>query len=1161
MANFYVNFLTKEYNDNFSSYIIYDCACYEKYKNFKEVIFEKSGSYLCCLIIVIDGYTKEFHLKWPIMLGSLIDWKIRGNQNDQNLHGCFIIEGSVKLIYNFITNNLTNGHVYREKRNTPIFKVKIKADNKTINLVYDPLAQKKIQSKIYDEEYETNEKTKKRYTEIEKMQESEMRATIQESTSNTVCRNTVIEKDFKRQTKLFETTYKTNITNSVKGETWINFINSHSPFDVDYTEEDYIEYFDACLRDAPALDELANKTCITPNTILLKVLEIQILKVTKNQKCSKTPINARLTSMSNKLSTIIRNGNMFFALSNKIDYDAIIMTDYKSIYQTVEAQKLHLTAKLASTVKRSVNTCTINSSALYYPKDGMFFTCPIDTKDIKGAGENVSLAQLVITPKGIKMNILIEIFKSKRLQSMQQLDPNQADDVLLHVVINSYITPYFITKSSLIKLKKVCTIINFMVFGKFLVINTNGNVLMKYSIKYKFFVTPYEFLYLWPDAFEEYTDHLKYNPCSFYLSSDIDMAQSAKRNVANANVKGRCNIIESQINLDVFIHTIGASNSAIAYPIELNDKVITTTFTPGGSNPLKFAINLKKPHLRFLELGTSDVSIHPPMPTHLKKLFELYKPMDDKTEQNGMTWNNLISNADQTFKSIFKQLGKWYNPTMLITIAPKDYQTEEESFRKPLRQSILMALYNKNELDHDEPEKYDQSIFIKNIQAYIVDAESKIAEYEKDFAFDCNTTHSSHLFVNVAYGDYKGGTNEDGIVIDKKLYESKFRKLVSQTLNVRFSENVKVLKKNKVEENLLVYTPINTILGAVIFYGLLKSSVKLSVIKSKNIKIIECNVGETFRYLIVGEALSKYELTIESVFYPETKTVNIHFRYFVRLGIGLKISNLHGQKGIISTIADLSDIVAYRRDGTVIHPQILFSATSVVGRTTSSQLMSMYTQELVGFTSEGMVVAPQGINIHHIEPSNKSKVSLVKNDLMTSENGFLANELSFTSMLLKKQNSNIKSKHPMHLVQQLLALQGSSFNFLSFDPNAIKMIDTAEDATEDEENYDCDDEEDEEMDDINEDDSTDNKDNQEGQTMPDIKPPSIEPLIRKWEATSNHLNTIINDKIQDNIKMEPKKEDVKDIKLETTPDVKSPLKRCATDDEDSIKNIKKFKPI
>lgn len=1135
MANFYVNFLTKEYNDNFSTYIIYDCACYEKYKNFKEAVFEKSGSYLCCLIIVIDGYTKEFHLKWPVMLGSLIDWKIRGNQNDQNLHGSFIIEGSVKLIYNFITNNLTNGHVYREKRNTPIFKVKIKAENKTINLIYDPLATKKIQSKIYDEAYESNEKTKKRFAEIEKMQESEMRATIQDNPSNTVCRNTVIEKDFKRQTKLFQTTYKKNITNTAKGETWINFINSHSPFNVEYTEEDYIEYFDACLTHAPELDELANKTCITPNKILLKVLETQMLKVTKNQKGSKTPINARLTSMSNKLSTIIRNGNMFFALSNKIDYDAVIMSEYKSIYQTVDAQKLHLTAKLASTVKRSVNTCTINSSALYYPKDGMFFTCPIDTKDIKGAGENVSLAQLVITPKGIKMNILIEIFKSRRMND-QQLDPNQSDDVLLHVVINSYISPYFVAKSNLVKLKKLCTIINFMVFGKFLVINTNGNVLMKYSIKYKFFVTPYEFQCLWPDAFDEYTDHLKYNPCAFYLSSDIDMAQSAKRNVANANVKGRCNVIESQINLDVFIHTIGASNSAVAYPIEANDKFITTTFTPGGSNPLKFAINLKKPHLRFLSLGTSDSSINPPMPIHIKKLFELYKPMDDKTEQNGMTWNNLISNADQTFKGIFKQLGKWYNPSMLITIAPKDYQTKD-AFCKPLRQSMLTALY-KNDAEEEETEKYDQSIFIKNIQAYIVDADSKIAEYEKEFTFDCNATHSSHIFVNVAYGDYKGGTNEDGIVIDKKLYESNLRKLVAQTLNVRFSENVKVLKKNKVEENLLVYTPINKMLDTVIFYGLLKSSVKLSVIKSKNIKIIECNVGETFRYLIVGDALSKYDITIESVFYPETKTVNIHFRYFVRLGIGLKISNLHGQKGIISTIADLSDIVAYRRDGTVIHPQILFSATSVVGRTTSSQLMSMYTQELVGFTSDGMVVAPQAINIHHIEPSNKSKVSLVKNDLMTSENGFLANELSFTSMLLKKQNTNIKTRHPMHLVQQLLALQGSSFNFLSFDPNAIKMIDTPED-DDDEDNHNDEDEDMDEDEDIDVDAEDTQDDHQAPSTSKDIKDEDI-------KSTLPTLSKL-------------KDEDIKSTLLKLkVEDTKSTIKRYA-DDEEDVKNNKKFK--
>lgn len=1039
MAEFYARFLTSEYNKNFAPYIIYDCGCYQDYANFKEVIYEKSGSYLCCLVVVVEGYTKEFHRKWPIMLGSFIDFRIRGKQNDSNLYGSFIIDGSVKVIYNFITNNLTSGHVYRERNAPPVFKVKIKSQDKLINLSYNPSSKDKIAYTIYDEKFERNQRVKQRFKEIELMKEVENRAKIQNNAPASI-EKSILEKDYVRHTNLYNMTYKHNIENSAKGETWIEYINSNNPFGITSTEEEYIEYFHACLENAPELDELANKTCISPNTILLKVLLSQIAKVSLKTKGSNSSIASRLTSMGNRLTSIIRYGNMFFVLANKIDYDAVIMTDFKSIYQTIEAQKLHLTSMLTSTVKRFVSTCTINSSALFYPKDGMFFTCTIDTKEIKGAGESVSLAQLVITPCGIKIDILREFFEGVHATVLET--PEVENEPIYTVVINSFITPYRVARSRLIKLKKMCVILNFMLFEHFLVINTNGHVLMKYSLKYKFFVTPYEHKHFWPDAFQDYADHLKYNPCSMFLSSYIDLAQSAKRNVANSNVKGRCNLINDEVNLYTFLHTIGASNSAIYYPPQPNDTIATCSFSSTGEKPLKFPINLKKAHLRFLELGNLDAAKHPPMPPHLIKLFETYKPLDDKTEQNGMCWNDLLPNADKCMEHIFKQLSHWYNPKTLITVYPNDY-TSKDTYITSLNRTLLTLCYDNEELGEEIEQNptADASITLRGMRGYLVEPKLQLDDYNKLNKIQCNKKHPSHMYINVAFGDIYGGTNEDGIVIDKKLYESNLRKLVSQTLNVRFKENVKILKKYKTEENRLIYRPFNRKLDSVIFYGLLESGVKLAVVKSKNIKIIECHVGETFRYLIVGEALSNHPHSIESVFYPKTQTVNIHFRYFVRLGIGMKLSNLHGQKGIVSTVADLSNIVAYKANGQVVHPQLLFSAISVIGRTISSQLMSMYTQEDLAFTPDGMIVAPQGINWHHIEPSNKSKISAVKNDLMTSENGFVANELSFTPMMLKKQSLNTRLYHPMHLVQQLMALQGSSFNFLSFDKNVVQTLD------------------------------------------------------------------------------------------------------------------------
>ncbi|QLI62376.1 LEF-8 [Dikerogammarus haemobaphes nudivirus] len=1054
MGDFYANFLVKEYNACFAPYIIFDCKCYEIYENFKEFVYEKSKSYLCCLLITIEGKSKEFHLKWPVMLGSLIDFNIRGVQNDSNMFGSMIIEGSVKVIYNFITNNLTAGHVYREKKNAPIFKVKVKVGNQSINLIYDETKTPQISSRILDDAYEQNEKIKNRLQEVMDIELSEAKGNVKDAVLNPI-----LKKDLERQKRNFDSTYQPNLENTAEHETWIKFLNSNNPFDTKSTEEEYIEYFQACLKGAPQLDELANKTCMSVNSILLKVLESLINKV----KTTKGPISARLTSMGNKLTSIIKNGNMFFVLSSKMDVEVNVISDFKTIYQTIDPQKLHLTSKLTSIVKRSVSTCTINSKALLYPNDGAHFTCPIDTKDIKGAGENVSLAQLVISAGGMKISIsMLKAFFTTYGGDLAKRE--NEEDSLYVVVINSFITKFRVARTNLIKIKRKCVILSFMVYDdKFLVINTKGRVLMKYSLHYNFFVTPYEYTHFWPDAFDGYPDHLKYNPCSQYFNAYMDLAQPAKRNVTNLNIKGRCNVINNLINLTTFIHAIGASNSAIVHRILPTDEIVKTKFTNSGTKFLKFPINLKNPHLRYLKFGVGDASKHPPMNDNLKKLYEIYKPIDDKTEQTGVTWNQLIPAADKIFERIFKQLDRWYTPPGIITIYPSGYGTK--TFKSNLYQSILEMLYEQqnsstNVEDTNETTESEKQIMIKShYPSFLVGTEHILKEYQQIIKFDCDATHAPHMFIYVAFGDFKGGTNEDGIVIDKKLCENGPKKLVTQTLNVRFSEHVKVLKKDKVEVNSTIYTPINKKLSNVIFYGVLESGVKLSVIKSKNIKIVECHVGDTFRYLIVSEALSNYDMVIESIFYKETQTVNIHFRYFVPLGIGTKISNLHGQKGIISKVADLSNIVAYQRDGTVIHPQLLFSVTSVVGRTISSQIMSMYTQEGIGFTTNFEVVAPQGINVHHIEASCKSKKSKVKNDLMTSENGFVANNLTFTAAMLNKQNYNRSKHHPVHIVQQLLGIQGSSFNFLTFKQNIVDIMDPEEN-NEDDDEEDGEDEED-----------------------------------------------------------------------------------------------------
>ena len=158
---------------------------------------------------------------------------------------------------------------------------------------------------------------------------------------------------------------------------------------------------------------------------------------------------------------------------------------------------------------------------------------------------------------------------------------------------------------------------------------------------------------------------------------------------------------------------------------------------------------------------------------------------------------------------------------------------------------------------------------------------------------------------------------------------------------------------------------------------------------------------------------------------------NIH--YMCPLDKGTKILNLHGQKCIVSKVANLAKYCepAYRRDGSIVKPQILFSTTSLVGRTVASQVYSMACSKDVAFTKDGAMIAPMGYNIHNIEASSKCKQSLVKNDLMTMAAVRIPNAVVEK---LQGQNEQLRKEN------ELLKKQVSLFKQLLRNPQRLKSV-------------------------------------------------------------------------------------------------------------------------
>ena len=96
----------------------------------------------------------------------------------------------------------------------------------------------------------------------------------------------------------------------------------------------------------------------------------------------------------------------------------------------------------------------------------------------------------------------------------------------------------------------------------------------------------------------------------------------------------------------------------------------------------------------------------------------------------------------------------------------------------------------------------------------------------------------------------------------------------------------------------------------------------------------------------------------------------------------------------------------------------MFSPISIIGRSVASQVYEMLMTNKVAITESFCLVSPIHYNIHNIESSTKGKLNSPMQDLLTVENGFLANHLANTSQLL---NEN-KEKHAQtfdHIIELL----------------------------------------------------------------------------------------------------------------------------------------------
>jgi hypothetical protein len=115
-------YLLSSYNYNVGSLLLLNCVdCYNRYRNadiFKTTIIDNRGSYMGCLQYESSIRTRITHCSVPIMIGSYIDFCIRGAETvieNRALWGLVILRGQLKIYDNFSTFDALSMHVHQTK--------------------------------------------------------------------------------------------------------------------------------------------------------------------------------------------------------------------------------------------------------------------------------------------------------------------------------------------------------------------------------------------------------------------------------------------------------------------------------------------------------------------------------------------------------------------------------------------------------------------------------------------------------------------------------------------------------------------------------------------------------------------------------------------------------------------------------------------------------------------------------------------------------------------------------------------------------------------------------------------------------------------------------------------------------------------------------------
>lgn len=465
------------YNHQMRDLLLVDCECYDLYRTreaFMRTVIAERRSYMACLCYCSKSRKRINHRTVPIVLGSYIDYTIRGYEAVRECReqwGAVILKGALKIYASFSTFDALSLHV-RETRSLKSI------DWFTYVPSSPPLQQQQQQHQaLLRAVAAATAKPGGRGRRCASSKSGAGTTSAAAVLNNTFDRGAVDGLAINYRDNLVTWTYRYATYDSRESDEWIHLLRRSNPFDNGAQRhaqaDDYVEMFETMLRYPYNMNDLKNRQFLNGATIISKYIAHDL-----NKRRKKKGVGCL------KMSVAFEQGTLFQALSKRSfnDSDEWCRNYPQNYDNTLHEGRSNKTSILLPNITRASNDAVRNSNALAFPSDAVGYFCMLNTKDLKSAGEQNVLADFVTTSEETNPRVLYSYLRSVNTGRGETL------------VIDGYITPFRRewTLADLVELKRHHGHVTTKYYSPYVMFCTRNSIPIKYSDEHDAFFSPAE---------------------------------------------------------------------------------------------------------------------------------------------------------------------------------------------------------------------------------------------------------------------------------------------------------------------------------------------------------------------------------------------------------------------------------------------------------------------------------------------------------------------------------------------------------------------------------------------------------------------------------------------------------------------------------------------